>query len=279
MTGVVDVGGGLRGIYGAGIFDYCMDQGIEFDYGIGVSAGSANLCSYLAGQRGRNYKFYMEYSFRKEYMSFRNLLRRGSYVNMDYVYGELSNEGGEDPLDYEKFSQSNTQMKIVAANAVTGKPVYFDKTDMAKNDYSVMKASCCIPMVCKPYRIKGVPYYDGGIADPIPVQKALDDGCDKVVVILTKPIDTVREAKKDAFPSKVIRRKYPKAGETLAMRYKTYNDEVVLAKKYQSEGKALIIAPDDCCGMSTLTKDREAIDRLYKKGYRDAKKISLFLKK
>lgn len=219
MTGVVDVGGGLRGIYGAGVFDYCMDEGIEFDYHIGVSAGSANLCSYLAGQRGRNYKFYTEYSFRKEYMSFRNFLRSGSYVNMDYIYGELSNEGGEDPLDYEKIRLSEKQLKVVAANAVTGKPVYFDKTDLAKNDYSIMKASCCIPMVCKPYRIKGVPYYDGGIADPIPVQKGFDDGCRKMVVILTRPIDFVRKARKDAFPSRVVKRKYPGAGETLAMRY------------------------------------------------------------
>lgn len=277
MTGIVDVGGGLRGIYGAGIFDYCMDEGIEFDYGIGVSAGSANLCSYLAGQRGRNYRFYTEYSFRKEYMSVRNLLRTGSYVDMDYIYGRLSNEGGEDPLDYEKIRQSRTQLRVVAADAVTGKPVYFDKTDLAKNNYNIMKASCCIPMICKPYRIKGVPYYDGAIVDPIPVQKALDDGCDRVVVILTRPLDTIREGKKDAFPSKVIAKKYPEAGKRLSVRYKTYNDQIALAKKYQEEGKALIIAPDDCCGMSTLTKDRKAIDALYRKGYRDAERIRPFL--
>lgn len=106
MTGIVDVGGGLRGIYGAGIFDYCMEQGIHFDYCIGVSAGSANVCSYIAGQKGRNYQFYTDYSFRKEYMSMKNLLRQGSYINMDYIYGELSNTGGENPLDYEKLKES-----------------------------------------------------------------------------------------------------------------------------------------------------------------------------
>lgn len=76
MTGIVDVGGGLRGIYGAGIFDYCMEQGIHFDYCIGVSAGSANVCSYIAGQKGRNYQFYTDYSFRKEYMSVKNLFQK-----------------------------------------------------------------------------------------------------------------------------------------------------------------------------------------------------------
>ena len=105
MTGIVDVGGGLRGIYGAGIFDYCMEQGIHFDYCIGVSAGSANVCSYIAGQKGRNYQFYTDYSFRKEYMSMKNLLRQGSYINMDYIYAELSNPGGENPSDYEKSKE------------------------------------------------------------------------------------------------------------------------------------------------------------------------------
>ncbi len=278
MVGIVDVGGGLRGIYGAGVFDYCIDQKILFDYCIGVSAGSANICSYLAKQRGRNYQFYMEYSFRKEYMSMKNLLHNGSYINMDYVYGELSNEGGENPLDYQRLKESEAVLKVVAANAVTGEPVYFDKKDMAANDYNIMKASCCIPLVCKPYCIGGTPYFDGGIADPVPVQKAFDDGCEKVILILTRPVDTVRLAKKDAFPAKILKKKYPKAGENLALRYKKYNDGVALAKKYQNEGKVLILAPDDLGGMKTLTKDRDAIDRLYRKGYADAKRIQSFLK-
>lgn len=277
MTGIVDVGGGLRGIYGAGIFDYCMEQDIHFDYCIGVSAGSANVCSYLAKQKGRNYQFYMDYSFRREYMSMKNLLRSGSYINMDYIYGELSNEGGENPLNYKELEQSDAVLKVVATNAITGKPVYFDKKDMFQDDYSIMKASCCIPLVCRPYRIKGVPYYDGGIADPVPVQKAFDDGCDKVVVILTKPIDTVRVPKKDAFPAKILKKKYPKAGEDLALRYKKYNDGVALAKKYEKKGDVLILAPDDLGGMNTLTKDKSAIERLYHKGYRDAKKIRSFI--
>lgn len=106
MIGVVDVGGGLRGVYGAGVFDTCLDEGIAFDYLIGVSAGSANVASFLAGQKGRNLKFYADYSFRKAYMSFRNLLRRGSYLDLDYIYGDaLTNAGGEYPLDYQAMGR------------------------------------------------------------------------------------------------------------------------------------------------------------------------------
>lgn len=278
MTGIIDVGGGLRGVYGAGIFDYFLDENIEFDHCIGVSAGSANICSYIAKQRGRNYYFYTNYSFRKEYMGWHNLLHTGSYINMDYIYGELSNTGGENPLDYCTFSEAKTDCTVVATNALTGKPTYFGKKDMMQDDYNIMKASCCIPVVCKPYEIHGVPYYDGGISDPIPVRKALEDGCDKVVVILTKPIDTVRNPDKDRLPSKVLKRKYPKAAAALANRYKTYNSQVQLAKKYQSEGKVFILAPDSCEGMDTLTRDKSIIDKLYRKGYRDAQKAVQFIK-
>ena len=98
-TGIIDVGGGLRGIYGAGVLDRCMEEGVRFDCCIGVSAGSANMSSYVAGQHGRNKPFYQDYSFRKEYMSVGNLVRKHSYLDLEYVYGALSNRGGENPLD------------------------------------------------------------------------------------------------------------------------------------------------------------------------------------
>ena len=104
-TAVVDVGGGLRGIYASGVLDRCLEEEICFDVGIGVSAGSANIASYLAGQKGRNYQFYAEYSSRKEYMSLHNFLFKKSYIDMDYVYGVLSNDDGENPIDYQAIRQ------------------------------------------------------------------------------------------------------------------------------------------------------------------------------
>jgi predicted patatin/cPLA2 family phospholipase len=277
MIGVVDVGGGLRGIYGAGVFDRCLDSGIEFDYCIGVSAGSANIASFLSKQKGRNYKFYTEYAFRRQYMSLHNLIRTGSYIDMDYVYGVLSCMNGENPLDFKTIQQSHSAMKVVALNALTGETTYFDKSDMSQDNYHILKASSSIPVICKPYFVDGVPYYDGGIADPVPVQKAFDDGCDKVVLILTKPKDFIRSAKRDAPFARLLRHRYPKAAERLMLRYQTYNDGVALAKKYEKQGKLLIIAPDDCCGMNTLTKKKTCIDKLYRKGYEDAGAITEFL--
>ena len=276
-TGVVDVGGGLRGIYAAGIFDYCMDKGIQFDICIGVSAGSANIASYLAGQRGRNYQFYSEYSFRKEYMSLRNFILKKSYIDMDYLYGTLSNSTGENPLNYQKIIENPAEMLVVASNAKTGEAKYFDKKDIKQDDYSILKASCSIPFVCKPYEIEGVPYYDGALSDPIPIEKAFCCGCDKVVVILTKPEEFVSNPKRDEKFARRIQKKYPVSAGKLRQRANQYNKELALLKKYREQGNVLIVSPIDTCGVDTLTRDQEALKMFYEKGYQDAGKISEFL--
>ena len=195
--GIVDVGGGLRGIYATGVLDYCLDQGIHFDVGFGVSAGSANLSSYIAGQKGRNYQFYTEYAFRKQYMSLENFIRKKSYVDLDYIYGTLSKTNGENPLDYSALCDNPMEFYVVVTDAKTGMPEYFDKTDMHQDDYNILKASCSIPFVCKPYIIHDKPYFDGALADPVPIEKAFQLGCDRVVLILTKPEKEVRTSKKD----------------------------------------------------------------------------------
>lgn len=277
-TGIVDVGGGLRGVYAAGIFDYCLDREIQFDFCIGVSAGSANVTSYMAGQKKRNYLFYTEYPFRKEYMSIRNFFFKKSYIDMDYLYGTLSNSTGENPLDYPSLKKSSAELLVVATNAQTGEAVYFDKDDLRQDDYGILKASLSIPFVCKPYEIDGVLYYDGALGDPVPVEKAFQCGCDKVVVILSKPKDVIRLPKKDNILADRIRKKYPLAAEQLKKRAEHYNQGVRFSKEYESQGRVLIVAPDDTCGVDTLTKNREALQRFYEKGYQDAQAIPEFLK-
>ena len=279
MIGVVDVGGGLRGIYGAGVFDYCIENGIRFDYCIGVSAGAANLCSLQAGQKGRNYAFYTEYSKRPEYMGFGLLLKTGSFIGLDYIYRTLSNSGGENPLDYDAMTKDPAPLKIVATNAITAKPVYFDKlADMKKDDYSAICASCCVPAVNKPYMIDGVPYYDGGLSDAVPFEKAFEDGCDKVVLVLTKTRDFVRDPAPDLRMARFFMpKKYPASIEALKIRAKVYNDAVARAKKLEKEGKLLILAPDETGRLKTLTKDYRELDAMYEQGRRHARLLEDFV--
>ncbi len=275
--GVIDVGGGFRGIYATGVLDYCQDNAIEFDLAIGISAGSANLASFVARQRGRNYTFYTEYAFRKQYASLRNFIRGKGFFDVDYVYGTLSNSDGENPLDYPAIQANPADLMIVATDAVTGEAVYFGKSTLTQDNYAPLKASSSIPFVNKPYFIDGKPYYDGALGDPVPVEKAFALGCDLVVLILTKPESKPREQGKDAKIAKRVQKKYPKTAEQLRLRAQHYNEEVALAQKYAREGKLIIISPDDTCGVDTLRKDKEALKRLYDKGYRDGQKIKEFL--
>ena len=277
-TCVIDVGGGLKGIYTVGIYDYLMDKNISFDCGIGISAGSANLASYLANQKGRNFKFYTEYSFRKEYMGVGNLLHGHSFINLDYIYSTLSNSDGEYPFDYKKMVANPMLFYVIAANAETGEAKYFTKEDIKQDNYDIFKASCSIPVVCKPYVIEGIPYYDGAIADPVPVKKALEMKYDKIVLLLTRPCDKPREIGSDFKFADVIEKKYPNAAKNFRLRATRYNEGVELAKSLEKEGKALVVAPKDIFGITTLNKNREDLLKLYNEGYKDAVKIAEFLK-
>ncbi len=264
--GVVDVGGGMRGIYGAGILDSCIDQGISFDCCIGVSAGGANLITYLANQRGRTYRFYHEYAFRHEYMGMKNWIHTGSYINLPYIYGTLSNHDGEDPLDFDAVWTSSSQLFIVATEAATGNPKYFRKSDISPDDYRVLMASSCVPGVDQPIEFNHTAYFDGGLSDPVPIQKAFDEVCDKVVLILTKPLETIRVPGKDLAAAKMIQKKYPASAEQLRQRACRYNQSVELAKAYVRQGKVLIVAPNSTDGVDTLKRNPAHLDALYQRG-------------
>ena len=231
----------------------------------------------MSNQRGRNYQFYTEYAFRKQYMSARNFILKKSFINMDYVYGTLSKSDGENPLDYCALRDNPMEFYVVATEAETGRVKYFDKNDISQDNYDVFKASCSIPFVCSPYTVKGVPYYDAALGDPVPVEKAFQLGCDRVVVILTKPEKELRTSESDEKLAAHIRKKYPAAAEKFCQRAQKYNESVAAAQEYAKQGKVLILSPDNTCGVTTLKKDKASLQRLYDKGYADSKKISDFL--
>lgn len=270
MTGILDVGGGMRGIFGAGVTDCLLDEKVYLPYCIGVSAGSANLISYIAKQRGRNYRFYTRYAMRPEYMSLQNFLKKRSYFDLDYVYGTLSVTGGEDPVDYDAFFNAGQTLITVATRADNGKPQYFTNADFHIDDLSPLKGSCAIPGVCKPYKVGDSLYFDGGVADPVPVEKALADGCDRLLVVLTKPLDFVK--KPEHFRAAYTRalRAYPNIVKELKMRADVYNRGVEKARALASEGRAVILAPAGGYYVTAFTKNEKKLERLYREGYEAA---------
>ena len=185
---------------------------------------------------------------------------------------------GESPLDYETLKNSNTDLIVVATDAETGRARYFNKNDdIRQDDYSIIMASSCLPIVCKPIKVYSREYFDGGISDPIPLQKALDKGCDKVVVILTKPIDADIKQLRNEAAWRLLISKHPNTAKALSNMAENYAKSLALALELQEQEKALVIATDDILGMKTLTKDVEKLQKLYEKGYSDAEKIKSFI--
>lgn len=278
MIGILDVGGGMRGAYTAGIYDYLLKREIHFEYCLGVSAGAANMVSYLAGQQGRNFEFYADYSFRRKYMSLWNYFFRHNALNLNYIYSTLCNSDGENPVDFEALNRSTSWYQAVATVAKTGEAHYFTKADMTQDNYEILKASCCLPAVCRPVKIGGVAYYDGGVVEPIPYKKAFEDGCDKLVVLLTLPVEEKKERQVLQYFFCLKLWRYPKIYQSLMEDYKRYNTAVGELKVLEAQGKVKIIAPASTCGISTIKKSREGFQQLYDLGYKDGERIEAFLR-
>ena len=264
--GLVVEGGGMKCAYSAGILDAFLDHDITFDYCIGVSAGSANLASYLAGQRDRNLRFYTKHIHEPEYFGMQSYIKYGDLFNLNYIYGNLSNSDGDDPLDYEAMMENPAEFVVVSTDAESGQAHYFHKDEMAKDDYRVIMASCALPGACQPVMINEHAYYDGGVSDSIPVKKALEDGCDKVVVILSRARDFVKEPEKQKGAYTLLCRHYPNTIRALDERHLTYRAGQSLAYSLEKEGKAFIFAPSLHLEMGTYKMDEVANQALYDLG-------------
>lgn len=276
-TGIIDIGGGLKGVYSAGLYDYFIDRNIKFDYYLGVSAGAANLASYMGWQRGRDANFYLDYAWRKPYMGLRDWIIDGNFFNLDYVYGTLSVAGGEDPLDVTAMKSTGKEFYAVSTDAMTGKPHYFNLSEISPDNLRVFNASSAIPVACRPQRVNDRFYFDGGCSDPIPWKKAIADGCDQIIVVLNRPVNEVKSVQKHLRWLERKLRDYPNVFHDLVIRHKVYNAELMGLIELEKEGRALRVGPDDLCGVSTMKRDKAAFSRLYDKGYKDGRAVEDYL--
>ena len=276
MFGIVDVGGGNKDAFGAGVFDYLMDHSIYFDCCVGVSAGSANCASYVSRQRGRNLIFYTKYNLSKKSINPLKHLFGADIINLDYIYSTLSNSDGACPLDYETMISSETDMYVVATDADTAETVYIKKSEINKDDYGAFSASSALPPYNNAYHWHGRNYFDGGISDPIPHALAFSEGCEKVVIILTLPKTHFRDTSKDAESAKKMG-KYPSMIPLMEHKSELYNRQLKEALDLEKSGKALIIAPDGYFKGGSLAKNKKQIMQMYEEGYEKAQVINDFI--
>lgn len=263
LTGLVLEGGTFRGIFSAGFMDALIEKGVEFPYVIGVSAGISNAASYVSKQFGRNIEILRKYRNDKRYLGTGNYLKCKSIFGLDFVYDEIPNSLV--PFDYETFHSYKGRFIVGVTNAETGKPEYFDGcSDTDKWQY--LRASCAIPGYFPAIGINGGHYYDGGLACPVCIKRAIKDGCDKNVILLTQPKGFVKKCGKgNIVMSQLIKNKYPSMEMALLGRHRIYNNQIRFCEELERRGKALIFRPE--IKLDSFQKDIGILEQYWKAGY------------
>lgn len=264
--GLVLEGGAMRGMYTAGALDALAEHNVAFDYCIGVSAGACNGVSFVSGQTGRNLRINQNYIEDRRYLGVGNFLRTKSMFGMDFIFDEIPNR--LDPFDYAAFQTSPMAFVAGVTDVETGLPVYFDKSLMGE-DNRILRASSAIPVFSPMVEIGGRFYLDGGTSDPIPVHRALEEGCDQVVVVLTRERGFHKNPEGFRRLYHRMLRRYPKMIDTLDRRHEIYNETLDDLMKLEQQGVAVVIAPETSLGVGRFEKSREKLKEIYLRGFAD----------
>lgn len=270
-TGIVVEGGGMRGIYGAGVLDVLLENDIKADGLIGVSAGAIHGCSFVSGQKGRSIRYNLKYSRDPRYMSMRSLIRTGDMFGIDFCYRELPET--LDPFDNETFESSSTEYYVTCTDVETGQPVYHRCPSLRGDRIDWVRASASMPLASRIVELDGKKLLDGGVADSIPVMAFRKMGFKKDLVILTRP-EGYRKKQNPMLP--LIRRayrEYPEFVETAASRHLVYNRELDEISRLEREGEILVIRPSRRIKISRTERRPERIEQMYRLGREDAMKV------
>lgn len=266
-TGIVFEGGAFRTIFSCGVMDALVENDIMPDYMIGVSAGAAYGVSMASKQPRRNLDVLMKYRNDKRYLGLSNMIDKDnkSIYGLEFSYETIPNE--LNLFDYDAFKQYKGDFYCVVTNLLTGQPEYMKYTGDDRTN-TVLKATCALPMLFPPIIINDVPYMDGGLSDSIPYLKAIEDGCDRIIVVLTRQSGytktTSRSTKAIAYS---YRYQYPKLTETMLTRASRYNESLKGLDQYVKEGRIITIQPITSKGFSRLEKDKNKILSMYNDGY------------
>lgn len=265
MSSIILQGGTFRPVFSAGVMDALLDNDIMFPYCIGVSAGITNGFSYISKQKERSYRILKNYRHDKRYIGAVNFLKCRSIFGLDFAFDEVPNK--LDPFDFETFNKYDGKILVGVTNAETGKSEYMDGKELDEK-CTMIRATCAIPLFFPPIKINNTDYFDGGLCDPIPIQKAINDGNKKHLIILTRPKGYVKTLSKgNVAAAKILNKKYPKLKDTFLTRHLQYNETVKFCEQLEAEGKAIILRPTSVDGIDSFEKDLNKITHAYEHGY------------
>lgn len=279
--GIIFEGGASRTYFSCGVIDALLDEKIYADYVIGVSAGISFGVSYCSRQKERNLRILEQYEEKGIYQGFHHMFRKSnkSYYNLDFVFGEVPNKLV--PFDFEAFKNHEGDCLAVVTNIDTGLPEYIPVIPDDKC-FTALRATCALPILFQPVEINGKYYLDGGLSDSIPFDKAFEDGCDKVIAVLTRPRGYRKSKESTTSIINLKYKKYPKLMESFKNRPETYNKQIERLEALEKEGKALLLAPEETFGIGRFEKRKAKLIPFYRYGYdyamRNMEKIKDFIK-
>lgn len=271
-VGMVLEGGAMRGLFTAGVLDVLMENNIEVDGIIGVSAGSLFGVNYFSNQIGRSIRYNKKYLGNKRYISKTSLLLTGNIVNKDFTYYKITKE--LDPLDNETFINSKKDYYVTATNIETGKPEYLKIT----NPYEQLeefRASSAMPFASKIIKINNKSYLDGGISDSIPIDKCLELGYENIIVILTQPLGYLKPPldKKTIKMINLKYHKYPNLISSMIDRHNKYNKTLEKIIDLENKKEIFVIRPSKKINIGINVTDKEKIQEVYDLGVNDCRNI------
>ncbi|MHA1673244.1 MAG: patatin-like phospholipase family protein [Promethearchaeota archaeon] len=268
--GLVLEGGGSRAVFTNGILDYFLEQNIEFPYIVGVSAGATNGLSYVSRQHGRNRRSQIEFIQKRKYLSIWNWIKTGNIFGWDYIFRQLPYN--QLPFDFDTFYANPTQFLMGVTDVETGTVRYYEKGDLPPLEMmDIATATCCLPFVSTIRHFEGLQLLDGGIADPIPVKRALEDGCGKLVIILTQPPNYQKPPMGGTRYFRHRYRAYPQFVALLERRHLQYNEDLANIERMEVEGRAFVFRPYETLPIGRVEKKREKLEQTYQLGYDQAR--------
>lgn len=272
-AGLVLEGGGMKGVYTAGVLDFFMDKDLWFNDIYGVSAGACTMASYVSRQRGRGRDVFVDYVGEDYYMGVKSLITTGDIFNVKTSYDLIPNY--LNPFDYDTFDAYKGNPYAVVTNIETGEAEYKKLKNTRDHDIQYIRASSSLPLVSRNVEIDGNLYLDGGIADSIPIKKSEADGNKKNIVVMTKPVGYRRKPESSKFLAliKVRYHKYPMVYELMKNRCEAYNAVMDYVESEAQKGNLFLIRPKVDSNISRLEKDKEKLLALYEEGYEEASKL------
>ena len=265
-TGLIMEGGAMRGMFTAGVIDVMMENGIEFDGGIGVSAGATFGCNYKSRQIGRPARYCATYCNDPRFASLESLRKTGDIYGVEFCYKTIPYE--LDPFDFETFTNNPMEFYVVATDIETGKAVYHKCHDAGEKDLEWMRASASMPLVSRIVEINGRKFLDGGMSDSIPVAGFEKLGFNHNVAILTQPLGYIKHRNEYLVPLRIKYRKYPNLIKAVETRHIKYNAETTYIRKKELDGELFVVRPPQALNIGSIEKNASELMRVYEIGRR-----------